>query len=126
MTGRVFLGAAGLSGAISVAADAVARHALASDPYRFDLAITSSRYGLLHAAALLGIAGLSRREESGFWLGASGWLFIAGLVLFCGTLDLVALGAPRGLVALTPWGGTAFIAGWIALLIAALRPRRIN
>jgi uncharacterized membrane protein YgdD (TMEM256/DUF423 family) len=124
MRGRIFLAAAGLSGAISVATDAIARHLLAGDAHRFELAATSARYGLVHAAALVGVAVLSQRDDSGFCLRLSGWLFVAGLVVFCGSLDLTALGVPSGVAALAPWGGTALIAGWAALLVAALMPRR--
>ena len=121
---RCFLAAAGIAGAISVAADAAARHLLAGDAARLELATIAARYGLIHAAALLGVAILAGR--GGFWPRAAGWLFIAGLILFCLSLDLVALGASSRLTALTPWGGSAFILGWLALLIAALRPRRVD
>ena len=120
---RIFLAVAALSGALAVSADAAARHLLAGESERLDLAATAVRYGLFHAAALLGIAVLGR-DRVGFWLGAAGWLFVAGLALFCGSLGLVAAGAPHGLVAFAPWGGSAFIAGWAALLGEALRPRR--
>jgi len=73
---------------------------------------------------LLGIALLCQRDERTFWPGVAGWLFIAALVLFCASLDLVAFGAPAWLVALTPIGGVAFIAGWAALFAAALTRRR--
>lgn len=120
MPERVFLLMAGLWGAISVAIDAVARHLLAAEPYRMDLAATSARYGLFHAAALLGIALFAAR---GFWLTAAGWFFVAGLILFCGSLDAIALGASPALATITPWGGTAFILGWLAVAIAAWRGR---
>ncbi len=123
MRPRIFVAVAGLTGAVSVGADAAARHLLAGDAYRLDLAMTSARYGLIHAAALLAIAAWQDRNGSGFWLGTAGWLFVAGIGLFCGSLDLIAAGAPHGFAMLTPWGGTAFIAGWISLLIAALRSR---
>ncbi len=123
MAARIFLIAAGSSGAASVAADAVARHLLAGDAYRLDLASISARYGLLHAAALVGVTALAAREGGDFWLSLAGWLFVAGLLLFSGSLDLVAFGAPARLAMAAPWGGTAFIAGWLALLVAALRSR---
>lgn len=123
MRERIFLGSAGFAGAISVAVDALARHALAGDARGIELATISARYGLIHAAALLGIALLCQRNERRFWLGLAGWLFIVALILFCATLDLVAFGAPAWLVALTPVGGTAFVAGWAALLMAALTMR---
>ena len=124
MSTRFFLACAGLSGAASIGTDAVARHLLAGNAYRFELAATSARYGLIHAAALIGLALLWQRNEGGFWLRLSGALFLAGLILFCGTLDLMAYGAPAGIALIAPWGGTALIAGWLALLLAALLPRR--
>jgi len=124
MRDRIFLGLAGCAGAISVTVDALARHALAGDAHAIELATISARYGLIHAAALLAIALLCQRNERRFWLSLAGWLFVAALILFCATLDVVVFGAPAWLLALTPVGGTAFIAGWAALLVAALTMRR--
>lgn len=120
-TGRIFLAAAGAAGAVSVAIDAAATHLLAGDPYRLGLAGTASRYGLVHSAALLALVFLIER---GGWRLAAGWCFIVGLVLFCGSLDLLAAGAPAIVARAAPWGGTAFILGWLAILVAALRPNK--
>jgi uncharacterized membrane protein YgdD (TMEM256/DUF423 family) len=119
---RIFLGIAGVAGAISVTVDAAATHLLAGDAYRLGLAATASRYGMIHAAALLGLALLV--ERGGCWLSGAGWCFVIGLALFCGSLDLLAAGAPHFIAHAAPWGGTAFILGWVAVLIAALRPRK--
>ena len=124
MRARIFLAIAGASGALSVAVDAAARHLLAGDAQRLELATTAARYGLVHAAALIGVALLSQRQDAGLWLGLAGWLLVAGLVLFCGSLALMAAGAPPFVALLTPWGGGAFIAGWLALVAAAVTPRR--
>ena len=121
-TGRFFLAAGGTAGAVSVAVDAAATHLLAADPYRLGLAETASRYGLIHAAALLALVFLL--ERGGGWLRAAGWCFIVGLVLFCGCLDLLAAGAPAVVARAAPWGGTAFILGWLTVLVAALRPQK--
>ena len=121
-TGRIFLTIAGAAGTISVAVDAAAAHLLAGDTYRLGLAETASRYGLLHAAALLALVFLI--ERGGGWLRAAGWCFIVGLVLFCGSLDLLAAGASPIVARAAPWGGTAFILGWLAILAAALRPTK--
>jgi uncharacterized membrane protein YgdD (TMEM256/DUF423 family) len=119
-TSRIFLATAGAAGAISVAVDAAAAHLLAGDSYRLGLAETASRYGLIHAAALLALVFLIER---GGWLRAAGWCFIIGLLLFCGSLDLLAAGAPPIIARAAPWGGTAFVLGWLAVLAAALRPK---
>ncbi len=119
---RIFLAIAGAAGAISVAVDAAATHLLAGDAYRLGLAETAARYGLIHAAALLALVFLI--ERGGCWLCAAGWCFVTGLVLFCGSLDLLAAGAPPFVAHAAPWGGTAFILGWLAVLVAALRPKK--
>jgi uncharacterized membrane protein YgdD (TMEM256/DUF423 family) len=124
---RVWIAAAALAGAAAVAADAAATHLLAGDPARLGLAATGARYGLVHAAALVALAGLLRVVPAGaarIWLGISGWCFVAALALFCAPLFLLAAGLVPGIVRVVPVGGTLFIAGWVALLLAALSPRR--
>jgi uncharacterized membrane protein YgdD (TMEM256/DUF423 family) len=122
MRGRIFLAVAGAAGAISVAVDAAAAHLLAGDAYRLGLAATAARYGMIHAVALLALVFLI--ERGGWWLRAAGWCFVIGLVLFCGSLDLLAAGAPHVVAHAAPWGGTAFILGWLAVLVAAVRPKK--
>jgi uncharacterized membrane protein YgdD (TMEM256/DUF423 family) len=55
------------------------------------------------------------------WARVAGWLFVAGVVVFSGSLYALALGAPRALGMITPLGGIALILAWIALAIAAIR-----
>jgi uncharacterized membrane protein YgdD (TMEM256/DUF423 family) len=81
-------------------------------------------YQGLHALALLtcGLLGLHTRHAA---LSVAGWAFAAGILLFSGSLYLLALSGERWLGAVTPFGGTAFLVGWGALAVAALRlPRR--
>lgn len=79
---------------------------------------TGARYQMYHAIALLGVAWVASR-----WPGslstASGWFFVAGTVLFSGSLYAMALTGVRVLGAITPIGGICFIAGWVCLAIAA-------
>jgi uncharacterized membrane protein YgdD (TMEM256/DUF423 family) len=127
MIERIWLALAGASGAAAVAADAAARHLAAGDTYRLHLAATGARYGLIHAAALLGAAVLAAQERQWLprrWLGLCGWCLAGGLLLFPGGLYPVAIGAPAALARLVPAGGVLFIAGWAALFVAALVPRR--
>ena len=100
MIERIWLAVAGVSGTAAVAADAAARHLAAGDTYRLHLAATGARYGLIHAAALLGAAVLAAQERQGLprrWLGLCGWCLAGGLLLFPGGLYLLAMGAPATL-----------------------------
>jgi len=120
--GRLWIAFAALSGGTAAFADAGARHLLA-DPERIELAMIAARYGLWHALALLGVAMLWSRSE-GFWLGAAGWCFTAGQVLFCGSLYLLAAGLVPASGLVTKPGLAVLLAGWVALLLYALLPRR--
>ena len=72
------------------------------------------RYQMYHALGLLAVGlALSRWPSSAVVL--AGWLFIAGTIVFSGTLYLLALSGLRWLGAVTPVGGAAFIAGWLVL-----------
>jgi uncharacterized membrane protein YgdD (TMEM256/DUF423 family) len=109
----VALGA--VAGAISVAAGAFGAHALADvvTPERVATFRTGATYGLVHSLAAVA-AGLAR-PAAGRFANVAGWLFLAGVLLFSGSLyALVLLDAPA-LGAVTPFGGAAFIAGWLAL-----------
>jgi uncharacterized membrane protein YgdD (TMEM256/DUF423 family) len=81
---------------------------------------TAVQYHAWHALALLatGVVMLVK-PEAGFAL--AGWLFVAGIVLFSGSLYALALSGVRGLGAVTPFGGVAFLAGWIAFAWSAWR-----
>jgi uncharacterized membrane protein YgdD (TMEM256/DUF423 family) len=81
---------------------------------------TGARYHMYHALGLLAVAGAAARWPSA-WVTASGWLFIAGIVIFSGSLYLMTLTGARWLGAFTPLGGLAFILGWAALAMSALR-----
>jgi uncharacterized membrane protein YgdD (TMEM256/DUF423 family) len=112
--GSVF--AATLAGASSVALGAFGAHALRDMLDERSLAAwrTAVDYQLWHALALLA-TGLLARDRPSSPLRVAVVAFALGIVLFCGSLYALALGAPRALGAVTPLGGIAFIAGWIAL-----------
>jgi uncharacterized membrane protein YgdD (TMEM256/DUF423 family) len=77
---------------------------------------TAVQYHFWHALALL-----ATPQLAGAWAKTAGWLFVAGVLVFSGSLYALALGAPRTLGMLTPIGGVALILGWLALAIAAIR-----
>jgi uncharacterized membrane protein YgdD (TMEM256/DUF423 family) len=108
--------------AAAVAAGAFGAHALAArlTPERLATWDTAARYHMLHALAILLVAALAHRLHAPM-AAAAGWLFVAGIVVFGGTVYALALGGPRWLGAVTPLGGLAFIAGWLLLAWGALR-----
>ncbi len=81
---------------------------------------TGVRYHLIHALGLLAVAWAASRWPSA-WVGAAGWLFVAGIVIFSGSLYLLVMTGTRWLGAITPIGGLCLIAGWAVLAVGALR-----
>lgn len=119
---RIFLAAGALSAAVSVAAGAFGAHALKARLPADLLAVfeTGARYQMYHAVGLA-LAAWAASRGAGAAAAWAGWLFLAGTVLFSGSLYALAWTGVRALGAVTPLGGVAFIAGWIALALAALR-----
>ena len=119
---RTFFALGSLSAGIAVAAGAFGAHALRARLSPADLATfeTGARYQMYHALALLAVAWVAQQ-----WPGTlprtAGWLFVAGTVIFSGSLYTLVLSGQRWLGAVTPIGGVAFLAGWACLLAAALR-----
>ena len=122
-----FIRTAAVLGAISVATGAFAAHTLKSlvAPEVMQIFETAVKYQFYHVVALLA-TGMLYKEYPGKKLKWAGWLFIAGIILFCGSLYLLCLlkhlyPADRSWVgAITPLGGICFITGWL-LLAAGVR-----
>jgi len=117
---RLFFALGCLSAFLAVALGAFGAHALKARLPTDLLAVfeTGVRYQMAHALALLAVAWACTR-----WPGsaatASGWLFVAGSVLFSGSLYALSLSGVRWLGAITPLGGVAWLAGWLCLAWAA-------
>ncbi len=111
------------NGLLAVALGAFGAHALKAKLTAAMLGVwqTAVQYQFYHLLALLLVALLLHQGWRSVWLVASGWAFVAGLVLFCGSLYLLALGGPRWLGPITPLGGLTFMIGWLCLLVAALK-----
>ncbi len=125
MTRTISLIAAAVNGIIAIAAGTAVAHLLAQDPRAAALLATGAQYAMYHALALLGVAALSARHEGEATplLAAACWLFLAGTVLFSGSLYLLALTGTAALARVTPFGGVAFLLGWAALGIYGWRSR---
>ena len=108
--------AAAALGASAVALGAFGAHALQG---RLDEAAlrawhTAVEYQFWHALALLGVCALAPAHEWRAWR-AAGIAFVAGTLIFSGSLYALALGAPRWFGMITPFGGLALIGGWVLL-----------
>ena len=107
-------------GFLAVAAGAFGAHALRArlGPELLAVWETAARYQMYHALALLAVAMAAGRWPGGGWT-AAGWLFTGGILVFSGSLYLLAFSGVRWLGAVTPLGGLCLLAGWIALALAA-------
>jgi uncharacterized membrane protein YgdD (TMEM256/DUF423 family) len=107
-----------LSGALAVMLGAFGAHALRErlTPQLLDTFETGVRYEMYHALAIMFVAFALTRWQSN-WIPLAGWWFVVGTLLFSGSLYLLALTGQRWLGAVTPFGGIAFIAGWILLAV---------
>ena len=119
---KLFFALGALSGFIGVALGAFGAHALKG---RLDVGLLATfeigvRYQLYHALALLAV-GWACTRWPGTLTVASGWLFVAGTIIFSGSLYALALSGARWLGAVTPLGGLALLAGWLCLAWGALK-----
>jgi len=111
-----------LFGLLGVAAGAFGAHGLRArlEPDLLAVFETGARYQMYHALALLATGWAVERWSPGAAT-AAGWAFAAGIVIFSGSLYVLALTGVRWLGAVTPVGGVALLAGWGLLAWAALR-----
>ena len=111
-----------IAGGLGVAGGAFGAHALQSRLPTDLLAHfeTGTRYLLIHAVALLVVGLLTQRSDARS-LRLAGGAFSFGILVFTGTLWVLAISGMRWLGAITPIGGTALIVGWVALAVAAAK-----
>lgn len=118
----LFLGA--VFAGLAVAAGAFGAHMLRPilDATMLGAFETGARYQMYHALALCLLAGIAERNPT-LRMAAVGWLFLIGMLLFSGSLYVLALSGVRWVGAFTPLGGAALITGW-ALLAWTLAKHR--
>ena len=112
--------------ALAVVFGAFGAHSLRDrlDPYSMGVYEKAVFYHFIHALGMLAVplltlAGLISKS-AGNW---TGWLLLAGIVLFSGSLYMLAITGVRTLGAITPFGGVSFIAAWVVLAVCSLRSR---
>ena len=123
MNARLAIGSAAALLFVAVAFGAFGAHALRSKlaPDLMAVFQTAVQYHFWHALGLLAVGLLLAQKPESGTLAAAAWLLVAGIVIFCGSLYVLALTGTRGWGALAPVGGTAFLAAWAALAWAAWR-----
>ena len=121
---RFWLVIAALNGALAVAFGAFAAHGLSQqlDAHALGVFETGARYHMYHALAM-GLAALAMQGKAARTATWSASLFLAGIILFSGSLYALALTGERLFAFVTPVGGVSFLAGWVLLALAAWRSK---
>jgi len=125
-TQRIMIGASGFIGGLGVVAGAFAAHALrdrldADSLNAFNVGVD---YQIFHAIALLALSALPETFWSSRWIRCAAWSWIAGVLLFSGSLYGLAFTDWRWLGPVTPLGGVAFILGWASVVGATFTSAR--
>jgi uncharacterized membrane protein YgdD (TMEM256/DUF423 family) len=119
---RLLLLAGAVAGFVAVAAGAFGAHGLEGRVPSELLSTfeTGVRYHAWHALALVALAPVAARWPDPLW-GVAGALFLAGIVVFSGSLYVLTLTGARWWGAVTPLGGVSFLAGWVCLAVGGWR-----
>jgi uncharacterized membrane protein YgdD (TMEM256/DUF423 family) len=118
---KTFLLLGAIAAFLAVTLGAFGAHALRGKltPEMLVVFQTGVQYHMYHALALILVAGVMG-HISGWLVQTAGWCFAAGIVLFSGSLYLLAVTGVTILGAITPIGGLFFLAGWACLAFAAI------
>ena len=119
---KTWLLIAAVNGFLAVASGAFAAHGLQGrlDAHALTIFETAARYHMYHALAL-GLAAFAIRDAAAGAATVASGFFLAGILLFSGSLYLLALTGMKGFAFVTPLGGVCFLIGWGALAWAATR-----
>jgi uncharacterized membrane protein YgdD (TMEM256/DUF423 family) len=124
---RFVLIIAAISGMLAVVLGAFGAHALRGQVAQDMMNVyqTAVQYHFYHTLVLLLMGFLAIKLQHNAWLIWSVVLMIAGLLLFCGSLYLLAVSGHRWLGAITPVGGVCFIVAWLLLAMAVWRTKSL-
>jgi uncharacterized membrane protein YgdD (TMEM256/DUF423 family) len=117
---KLLLSGASLSLLVATIAGAVGSHALSfADSQALRSFETAVQFNFFHGLGVIGVTLLGLEGPGGRLGAGAAWLMLLGTVLFCGSIYARALGAPGGIVAVAPYGGVAFMLGWLAFAASA-------
>lgn len=119
---RFWLAVGAINGFIAVAAGAFGAHGLKRivSPEMIAVFDTGARYQMYHALAMIAVAWVAGRFASPT-CSAAGWCFLAGVLIFSGSLYALVLTGQTKLGAVTPIGGVLMLIGWLLLVVTAVR-----
>lgn len=122
---KLFLTIGAVAMLAAVALGAFGAHALKAQIAPNLLAVyrTGVEYHFYHAIGLLAVGLAAQRLPDSNWLRAAGWLMLAGIVIFSGSLYLLAVTGVRAFGAVTPVGGVAFMLAWAMFAVAVVKSR---
>ena len=121
---KFWLISAGIFGFLSVAFGAFGTHSLKNilDDYGRSIYEKAVLYQMFHTMALFAV-GLMQHFSKEISFSAAGWGFFIGIILFSGSLYLLAITGMKWLGAVTPFGGVAFLFGWFWLVLTIIKGR---
>jgi uncharacterized membrane protein YgdD (TMEM256/DUF423 family) len=122
-TAKLFLILGGINAALVVLLGAFGAHGLKARMTAEMLAVyqTGVHYHLFHALGLLAVGLVVTQISDSAYLRWSGWLMLAGIVLFSGSLYVLSVSGLRWLGIVTPFGGISFIVAWILFVVAIVK-----
>ncbi|SEF94806.1 DUF423 domain-containing protein [Paenibacillus sp. UNC499MF] len=121
---RLFMMLGSINMFLAVALGAFGAHMLKTKISADMLAVyqTGVQYHMIHAVGLIAIGlAADRLTQNQSLVNASGWAIVIGIILFSGSLYVMSLSGIKVLGAITPFGGVAFLTGWVLFAIAAMK-----
>lgn len=122
-TAKLFLILGGINAALVVMLGAFGAHGLKTKISAEMLVVyqTGVHYHLFHALGLLSVGLVAMQIADSVYLKWSGWLMLAGILLFSGSLYVLSVSGLRWLGAITPFGGFSFIVAWVLFVVSILK-----
>jgi uncharacterized membrane protein YgdD (TMEM256/DUF423 family) len=120
---KIFVAIGAINALIAVVLGAFGAHGLEGtlSPDMLEVFETGVKYQFYHALGLIALGLISIHLPDSSLLKSSGWLMLAGIVLFSGSLYALSTSGIKWLGAITPFGGIAFIVAWLLIVIAVLK-----